>query len=184
MICSVVNCNNVIHAKSMCSIHYRRFLKHGTPFLLNAPRELGYNNKSHFMYPSWLMMKDRCVNPNNKSYSEYGGRGIKVCDRWKNSFQLFLADVGLRPVDKTLDRINFNGDYEPLNCRCATNSEQAKNRRIRSTSKLKTTGITLNKHGKYIARRTNYATEEREYLGSYSTIDEAKEALNKPKKHK
>ena len=74
-------------------------------------------------------MKDRCYNPNYKGFPRYGGRGIKVCDRWRDSFENFLADLGERPLGRTLDRINNNGDYEFGNCRWATKSEQNYNRR-------------------------------------------------------
>jgi hypothetical protein len=80
-------------------------------------------------YISWMNMKDRCYNPNYKGFPRYGGRGIKVCDRWRDSFENFLADLGERPLGRTLDRINNNGDYEFGNCRWATKSEQNYNRR-------------------------------------------------------
>jgi len=184
MICKIENCGKKVHAREMCGVHYRRFMKHGTPHLLKAERERGYNNGKHFMYPSWVMMKDRCFNPNNSKYPYYGGRGITVCDRWKNSFQLFISDMGLRPDGYTLDRVNGNGNYEPSNCRWATYSEQAWNRRLRASNVCGLAGIHLNKSGIYIVRRSNKATGKREYLGSFKTLDEAKEALNKPTKIK
>jgi hypothetical protein len=79
-------------------------------------------------YRSWAQMKTRCENPNYKEFYYYGGRGIKICERW-NSFENFLADMGSRPEGKTLDRINGNGNYEPGNCRWATPLEQSRNRR-------------------------------------------------------
>ena len=74
-------------------------------------------------------MIQRCVNPKSRYFSHYGGRGIKVCDRWRNSFEDFYADVGERPPGRTLDRIDNDGDYEPLNVRWATPTEQTRNRR-------------------------------------------------------
>lgn len=75
-------------------------------------------------------MIQRCHNPSNKAYADYGGRGITVCDRWRNSCQSFLDDMGPRPsAAHSVDRIDNDGNYEPKNCRWATATEQNRNNR-------------------------------------------------------
>lgn len=96
---------------------------------------VGNRSKTHgksksLEYKIWTGIKNRCTNINSKDYKSYGGRGIKVCDRWLNSFENFLEDMGEREnLYLSIDRIDTNGDYEPSNCKWATIKEQSRNKR-------------------------------------------------------
>lgn len=93
------------------------------------PRKIYRNQTKHPLYKTWEMMKIRCLNPKAKGYKHYGGRGIEVCAEWQISFEQFIKDMGNKPDNTTLDRINVNGNYEPINCRWATPKEQRENTR-------------------------------------------------------
>jgi len=105
--------------------------------MIEAAKITGSNSATHghrkrgnttSTYECWKAAKSRCENPNDKQYKNYGGRGIKFCERW-GEFENFLADMGECPPGLTLDRINNDGNYEPGNCRWATWKEQARNTR-------------------------------------------------------
>lgn len=80
-------------------------------------------------YRAWNSMKQRCFNPKHAKYNLWGGRGITVCERWRDDFTAFLEDMGRCPSGLTLDRIDNNGHYQPDNCRWASWSQQRRNQR-------------------------------------------------------
>lgn len=103
----------------------RKYNKGSPPGKVNCSHRMSLTR----IYRIWRNMLTRCYNAKSSKYSNYGGRGIKVCERWRGSFENFYADVGDPPTDKhSLDRINTNGDYTSENTRWATQSRQCRNR--------------------------------------------------------
>lgn len=97
----------------------------------------GYAKDKGPEYNAWIGMKQRCYNPKYPQYKDWGGRGIRVCERWLASFSNFIQDMGPIPGDEyTIDRINNDGNYEPGNCRWATRHEQRINQRPRKNMQL------------------------------------------------
>lgn len=110
-----------------CTACMNRWMKESGRARKNATKHGMFRSSE---YRSWHMMKERCYRPKHEQFSNYGGRGITVCDRWRDSFEAFLEDMGLKPTPKhTIDRINANGNYTRANCRWATVREQNRNKR-------------------------------------------------------
>lgn len=112
----------------------------------------GHSGKTRSItYNTWAKMLSRCNNPYDDAFPNYGGRGIVVCESWQKDFRSFLADMGERPKDMTLDRIDVNGNYCKSNCRWATRSAQQLNRR--NQNKFGLSGISQDsKTGAYVAK--------------------------------
>lgn len=113
-------------------------LKSGSTKSCGCHRKTLFNNRKHGManktrtYRTWKEMRQRCLNPNSDKAKWYSKRGITICDRWLTSFEAFLKDMGERPEKKSLDRIDVNGNYEPSNCRWATQKEQMNNTQVQA----------------------------------------------------
>lgn len=122
-------------------------------------------------YTAWINAKVRCYDSSHKHFKDYGGRGIKMCTKWRNSFIAFYEDMGKRPSEQhTLDRINNNGDYTPLNCRWTTRTIQAQNRRCYSRLGFKGVRKQTKTQTYYAYTRHN---KQYIYLGSFKTKEEA-----------
>lgn len=119
-----------------CGMHYNRVWRTGG---LERTRNVLNGMQNHHLSHTYYGMHARCYDKSHKSYPRYGGRGIKICERW-HKMSNFIDDMGERPAGTTLDRIDFNGDYEPSNCRWASRVDQARN--TRANNNLTIDGVT------------------------------------------
>lgn len=125
------------------------------------------------VYRVWKQIKQRCTNPNYHQFKDYGGRGINVCERWRNSFLDFLADMGERPPRFTVERVDNDQGYSPSNCRWASRKEQRQNTREASLYRNNRTGLrgVYRQGSTYTARITVGGMEI--YLGATPDFFEA-----------
>lgn len=142
---------------------------------LGIPRDREKNRVKYRKLPEyvvWASMKNRCNNKKEKAYRFYGAKGVRVCDRWLNSFLNFYSDMGPRPSnDLSIDRIDPFGDYSPDNCRWATAKQQATNRRKPVVTKCSNCG---NTDRKYLHGECHACAEYRRRNGISRPIDESK----------
>lgn len=172
--CNIDNCiyTNKI-TRGLCNRHYLRLRRHGDPLAGNRTHEKhGMNTRPE--YSIWNNMIARCSNPCSIAYEKYGGKGIKVCDRWKDSFVSFYEDMGDRPSpEHSIDRIDGSKGYYKENCRWADWHTQSINTVLQVRNKTGYKGVFLRPDtGKYSAKITHYGKVI--YIGSrYDTLEEA-----------
>ncbi len=126
--CSIKKCQNVSKTRSWCEIHYDRWRRYGDPKFKTRSSERHAMSKS-LEYIKWSSMKVRCAEYSKKAYPGHAGKGVKICQRWLDSFSNFYDDMGPIPSPShSIDRIDNDGCYEPGNCRWATKSQQSINK--------------------------------------------------------
>ena len=174
--CSIDACDKPVKGRGWCAMHWRRWRVNGDPLTVKQLQSEDFklaDGRSAWdsqEYGVWCAMKARCHNKNDKAYLNYGGRGIKVCERWQgiNGFKRFMEDMGYRPKGLTLDRIDNDGNYEPSNCRWVNRNQQVHNRRTYGQSGYK--GV-FSYQGKWLAQlSSNYKSV---YLGIFEDIEQA-----------
>lgn len=173
----IAQCEKPVKNKSqqLCNAHNLRRLRHGNALGGQHDRLPPDGRRSHPIYKTWHMMITRCYNENYDAYHRWGGRGIRVCDRWRGSagFNNFISDMGERPTARhTLDRKDNNGNYTPDNCRWATRLQQSIGHNLRSDNKSGTPGVSFRRDTqKWYVRLTVSGVVKR--LGSYEKLEDA-----------
>jgi len=170
--CSCGNTKEIIHqslrsgdAKSCGCKQYTKRTKHGHTKKGKPSKE----------YSTWIHMKQRCIDTSNPSYDNYGGRGIKICDKWLNSFEEFFKDVGPAPnKNSNIDRINTNGNYEPGNVRWVNKRVSSINRNTPSNNKSGVKGVCWNKKMKKWEVYISIEKYKKKTLGYYTDLEAAK----------
>jgi hypothetical protein len=165
--CSVNGCDGKFLARDFCNKHYTQKYRAGE---LDIRKGHGMHNTS--TYYSWQCMKDRCYRKDNVAFKYYGGRGITVCDEWKDSFINFLNDMGKAGQGLTIDRIDANGNYQKSNCKWSTKLEQSNNTRMLSNNKSGIEGVWWNCKRKHWQVDIQYNTVNQR-LGYFKDLFEA-----------
>lgn len=172
-VCTVEGCKKEHSSHGYCQAHYAKVKRYSNPHGGKEYERHGRENTRE--YAIWCGIKTRCSNPKASYYADYGGRGIKVCDRWLHSFSNFYNDMGKAPSEyHSIDRRDVDGDYTPINCSWATPQEQALNHRVQRNNTSGYRGITFNKDkGSWRVLLRDKTIGLKIYFGSYKTPQEA-----------
>ncbi len=170
--CKVEGCENEVKARGWCDKHYKRWWKYGDPLFT---KHHGYSN--HPLYRVWRNMKNRCCNPNDKGYKDYGGRGVTVCEEWMSPTSFIEWALPLWKKGLQIDRIDNDGDYTPENCHFVTRTENIHNQRL-LTSRNTSGYRGVHRHqGKWQSRIE--INGQRKYLGCFDSAINAAIAFDK-----
>ena len=174
-ICKVEKCVSKHKSKGYCRKHYELFKRNGEPVRKTESHKLTKTPE----YKTWQHIKDRCFNKKNKGFKNYGGRGITVCDEWRESFSSFYRDMGQRPSKKhSIDRIDNEKGYYKDNCRWADRITQNNNQRLRKDNKSGFKGVCWDKSKNMFAAYIS-VNSKRILVGTFKTIKEAIEERKK-----
>ena len=173
-------CNNCGNFKIMVGTEVKNGYSKSCGCLSKQSKNVKHGMAGTPIYKKWKTIKGRCFNPNSSNYKWYGGRGITMCDEWKNDFEKFYEDVGDIPFENAeLDRIDNNKGYDPDNVRWVDHKTNSNNRR-KYKNKTGYTGVTYKQRlNKYQAQL--YKNKKFVYLGLYDTPEEAYQVYLKAK---